>query len=113
MEGLNEEEVFHLGGSRSDSALLRLIIIRIAVGAIPIVFDERAPDVHVWFPYPFLFSVKALCEVTTGAILIFEVEDHCDALVVVWGYDFGEIYSSGLARPLFVFFYGFLGIPHL
>ncbi len=46
-------------------------------------------------------------------ILILEVEDHCDAFVFVWGYDFGDVYSSGITHPLLIFFYGFLGIAHL
>ncbi len=45
-------------------------------------------------------------------ILVFEVEDHCDTLVFIWSYDFGGVKSSGIARPLLVFFYRFLGVAH-
>ncbi len=55
-EGLNEEEVFRVGGSRRDSGL-RFVVRRGTPGTVPVFFNERAPDVHIWVSYPLLLSV--------------------------------------------------------
>ncbi len=54
-----------------------------------------------------------LNEISNIAIVrVFMVEDHGDVLVGM-GYDFGHIYSSGMACPLLVFFNRLLGVSHL
>ncbi len=45
-------------------------------------------------------------------VQVFVIKDHDDGFIGE-GYNFGHVYSSGVASPLFVFFDSFLGIAHL
>ncbi len=90
--------------------LLRFSVIGVTACIVPIILNKVISHFHVWVFYPFLFPVLPLGEVETGAILVFEVEDCGD--LFVRSYDFGDVYSSGIMHPLFIFFYRFLGIAH-
>ncbi len=71
------------------------------------------PLLRVRVFYPFLLPVLSLGEVETSLVLVFEVEDHGDAFVLLGSYDFGSVKSSDIVVPVLVVFDSFLGIAHL
>ncbi len=46
-----------------------------------------------------------------SVVRVFMIEDHGNCLVGE-GYDFGHVYSSGVACSFFIFFDSLLGIAH-
>ncbi len=77
-----------------------------------ILIKEFLPLGFVWVFNPFLETVVLLGKVSYVAIIrVFVIKDYGDGLVV--GYNFGNVYSSGVACPFFIFLYGFLGMSHL